>query len=199
MSNAKTTAIAPPLPPADPADATRLLVLRAKDGDDAAVNALLRRHLPPLARWARGRLPAGARGPLDTCDLVQDAAFRALGRLRTFEPRQPGSLQAYLRRAVMNRVRDEVRRARRRPAPVALEDNHASIRTNPLETIIRREAQQRYGNALLRLRPGDRRLIVARAQLGWSFEEMAQRFGLCSAAAARMATTRATRRLQKLM
>jgi RNA polymerase sigma factor (sigma-70 family) len=197
MSDTNTTIREPRSVPVDAGDATSELVMKAKDGDDAAVDALLRRQLPPLTRWARGRLPADARSQFDTCDLIQDAAFRAIGRLGTFEPRHAGSLQAYLRQAVMNRVRDEVRRARRRPPPLQLDENQASIGTSPLETIIQREAQHRYGKALLRLRPGDRRLILARAQLGWSFEDMAQRFGLPSAAAARMATTRATQRLRE--
>jgi RNA polymerase sigma-70 factor, ECF subfamily len=198
MTHTRTTTV--PLPaPQNVAEVTSQLVMKARDGDDAAVNALLRRHLPPLTRWAHGRLPADTRGQFDTCDLIQDVAFRAISRLRTFEPRHPGALQGYLRRAVMNRVRDEVRRVRRRPPALELHENHASTQTSPLDAAIQREAQHRYGEALLRLRANDRRLIVARAQLGWSFEEMAQRLGLRSAGAARMATTRAAGRLRDLM
>ena len=47
------------------------LVIRAQQGDRAAVEALLQRCIPALTRWAQGRLPPAARGSLDTGDLVQ--------------------------------------------------------------------------------------------------------------------------------
>src|SRR5215217_9474451 len=57
------------------------LVVRARGGDRPAMEALLERCLPPLKRWAHGRLPAHARGNLDTGDLVQEAAMHVLARL----------------------------------------------------------------------------------------------------------------------
>src|ERR1041385_6585665 len=96
------------------------LVVKARGGDRQAVEALLQRCLPGLKRWAHGRLPASARGSLDTGDLVQDAALHALGRLHAFEPRHVGAMQAYLRQSVINRIRDEVRRVTRHPAPSEL-------------------------------------------------------------------------------
>jgi hypothetical protein len=42
-------------------DATLELVVRAQMGDYLAVEAILQRCLPPLKRWAHGRLPAAAR------------------------------------------------------------------------------------------------------------------------------------------
>ncbi len=52
---------------------------------------------------------------LDTDDLVQDTVFQTLKRLQSFEVRHEGALQGYLRTAVVNRIRDEVRRATRHP------------------------------------------------------------------------------------
>ena len=76
-----------------------------------ALEALLERCLPPLKRWAHGRLPARARGGLDTGDLVQEAAMHVLARLDKFEPRHVGAMQAYLRMSVINRIRDEIRQS----------------------------------------------------------------------------------------
>src|SRR5215510_10192495 len=90
------------------------LIIRAKGGDHSAVDAILQRCLPPLTRWAHGRLPAAARGALDTGDLVQEAAINAIKRLDSFEPRHVGAMQAYLRQAVINRIRDEMRKLGRR-------------------------------------------------------------------------------------
>ena len=79
-----------------------LLVIKAKAGDAAALEAILQRCLPQLARWAHGRLPPTARGHLDTCDLVQDAAFQVIRRIDFFEPRHVGAMQAFLRRRPAN-------------------------------------------------------------------------------------------------
>ena len=105
------------LPPADPTALTSTIDLleRLRHGDDGAVNQLVERSLPPLKRWARGRLPTWARSLADTQDLVQDAIVRAMPHLNTFEARHPGALQAYLRQAIANRIRDEIRKVQSRP------------------------------------------------------------------------------------
>ena len=171
------------------------LVIKARGGDRAAVEALLQRCLPQLKRWAHGRLPAAARGHLDTGDLVQEAALHVVGRLDVFEPRHVGAMQAYLRQAVINRIRDEVRRISRQPPPVELADEHPSDRTSPLEAAIQAETYQRYRDALTHLTSKDRKMIVARVEVQWSLGEIARRFGLPTVDAARMAVTRALRRL----
>src|SRR5262245_54752392 len=84
------------------------LITRARAGDPTALDELLVRCLPSLQSWAHGRLPVYARGALDTDDLVQQAAYQTLRRLHLFEPRHVHSLQAYLREAVVNRIRDVV-------------------------------------------------------------------------------------------
>lgn len=171
------------------------LVIRARGGDRLAVEALLERCLPRLKRWAHGRLPAAARSHLDTGDLVQEAALHALGRLDVFEPRHVGAMQAYLRQAVINRIRDEVRRVSRRPMVVELPDEQPGDDTSPLEATIKQEAYQRYRDALVELAPLDREMIVARVEAQWSLPEIAQRFGMRTVDAARMAVSRALQRL----
>jgi len=175
------------------------LVIKARGGDRAAVEALLQRCLPPLKRWAHGRLPTAARGHLDTGDLVQDAAMHALKRLEFFEPRHVGAMQAYLRMSVINRIRDEVRRVSRQPTPVELPDDAASDETSPLEATIQAEAYQRYRDAIAQLEPRDREMVVARVEVQWSFKEIADQFGMRTVDAARMAVTRALRRLSSRM
>jgi len=96
------------------AESSLILVRRAHDGDQAAINELFARYLPRLQRWAHGRLPSWARGSLDTHDLVQDTFMQVLKRLDQFEPRHEGAFQGYLRQALFNRVRDEIRRVQRR-------------------------------------------------------------------------------------
>ena len=171
------------------------LVLSARTGNRLALEALLERCLPPLTRWAHGRLPAHARATLDTGDLVQEAAMHVLARLDKFEPRHVGAMQAYLRMSVINRIRDEIRRVGRRPEAVELTMEPPSDETSPLEAVIREETYDRYRAALERLRTRDREMVVARVEVQWSITEIAHRFGMASVDAARVAVSRSLKRL----
>ncbi|HEU4689334.1 MAG TPA: sigma-70 family RNA polymerase sigma factor [Vicinamibacterales bacterium] len=171
------------------------LVVRAREGDRIAVEALLQRSIPGLRRFAHGRLPAAARGSLDTGDLVQETVLHVLRRLDTFEPRHVGAMQAYLRQSVINRIRDEVRRIGRHPAPAELPQDLAADMPSPLEEAVRAEAYERYRSVLVTLSPRDRQMVVARIEAQWSLGEIAQRFNMRTVDGARMAVTRALRRL----
>ncbi len=171
------------------------LIIKARRGESLALEALLQRCLPQLKRWAHGRLPAAARGHIDTGDLVQDAAINAVARLETFEPRHVGAMQAYLRQSVINRIRDEMRRVGRRPTPVGLPEQLPSADASPLELTIRGEAYERYRAALGRLRSKDREIVVARIEAQWTTAEITRHFGFGTADAARMAVNRALQRL----
>jgi RNA polymerase sigma-70 factor (ECF subfamily) len=176
-------------------DDTTELLTRAQHGEDGALDALLGRLSPALERWARGRLPAWARERSETRDLVQDTLIGGLSHLGRFESRRVGALHAYFRQAILNRIRDEVRRARRFPRHQMLDPALAARDASPLEQTIGREALERYEAALSRLRPSDREAIIGRVELGYSFTELALALGKPSAEAARAAVTRAILRL----
>jgi len=173
------------------------LILRARDGDQSALQAILERCLPPLTRWAHGRLPSAARGYLDTGDLVQDAAMNAITRLDSFEPRQVGALQAYLRQSVINRIRDELRRFGRRPVTVEYPEELAAHDTSPEEKAMENETYGAYREALSRLKPRERELVIARIEAQWSAPEIAEHFGFKSVDSARMAVNRSVQRLRE--
>jgi RNA polymerase sigma-70 factor (ECF subfamily) len=175
------------------------LIIRARTGDQSAVEAILQRCLPSLKRWAHGRLPAAARGHLDTGDLVQDAAMNAIARLDTFEPRHVGAMQAYLRQSVMNRIRDEMRRFGRRGATAEIPEDYASEDPSPLEQTLQNETYARYRAAMNELRPKERELVIARVEAQWTAPEIAEHFGFASADGARMAVNRAIQRLGATM
>ena len=174
------------------------LLARARSGDSDALNDLCARYLPRLQKWAHGRLPAWARGALDTHDLVQDALAQVIQRLGTFEPRHDGAFQAFLRTALLNRIRDEIRRAHRRPTDVLASDRPADG-PSPIEEAIGSEALARYEAALQRLRPTDREAIIARIELGLPYTEVAQALGKPSVAAAHVAVSRALLKLAREM
>jgi RNA polymerase sigma-70 factor (ECF subfamily) len=177
------------------ADSTLSLLEKARGGDDDARARLFERCLPALRRWARGRLPPYARDLLDTHDLVQEAAIQTLKNLDGFESQHPGALNAYLREAVANRIKDQIRRVKRRPAPVSLDDAHPDGNRSPLDLAIAGQGIEAYEEALARLKPLDRAAIVSRLELQYSYEEVADALGKPTANAARQAVLRAIERL----
>jgi len=180
-------------------ESTFLLIEQIRAGDKSALDRLLRRFLPLLTRWASGRLPRGARDLSDTEDLVQETIISALRHIDHIEIRGEGALQAYLRRAVLNRIRDELRRHGRRGLAETLDENLRAKEDSPLEIAIGNEALERYEAALSRLSAGDREAVIARIELGQTYAEIASALGKPSTEAARMAVNRALARLARLM
>lgn len=178
---------------------TVLLIERARNGDTSALDELFRRCLPPLRRWATGRLPRALRDGADTEDLLQDTLIRTLARLQSVEWDGQGALQAYLRQAILNRIRDEIRRVRRRPPGERLTDGYETADASPLEEAIGAQALGRYEAALERLDPTEREAIIARVELGYSYQDVAIATGRPSAEAARLAVRRALVRLAEKM
>jgi RNA polymerase sigma-70 factor, ECF subfamily len=180
-------------------ESTFQLIDRARAGDEAALERLFARHLKPLQRWASGRLPRWARDLADTDDLVQETLLQTFKRIEAFEPRHVGGLQAYLRQAVLNRIRDELRRKARRPEQTGVENVELDCAQSPLEEAIGREAVERYELALERLKPEEREAVIARVEVGYTYQELAEVLGKPTADAARKAAQRALVRLAEEM
>lgn len=171
------------------------LILRAREGDEAARNELCARYLPRLRRWAHGRLPPSARDHLDTEDIVQDTLMQSVRRLAEFTPQHEHAFSAYVCQALRNRLRDAVRRAAVRPAGQPLSPDAAATDPTPLERAVGGQALRRYEAALQTLRDSDRELVVARVELGLDYAEIAALTGKASLAATRVAVSRALLRL----
>lgn len=175
------------------------LLTRAREGDRSALDELFARYLSSLRRWARGRLPAWARDLADTQDLVQDTLLEMFRHVDGFEHRGQGALQAYLRQSILNRIRNELKRAGRRPATTELDPELGDSNWSPLEAAIGAQAIERYDAALARLSQDDRELVVARVELDLSYADVAEATGRPTANAARMAVSRALIRLAENM
>jgi RNA polymerase sigma-70 factor (ECF subfamily) len=177
-------------------DSTLHVLERAQGGDTAAARVLMERALPSVRRWARGRLPRYARGDADTEDVVQDAFLGTFKNLKRFQHHTVGALHMYLRRSVINRIRDLIRGSRRRASEVEADADPPDWMPSPLERAILRERVEHFLQALSRLRPADRQVVVWRLELGYSPQEIAARLGKSEAAAA-MTVSRAMARLAK--
>ena len=129
----------------------------------------------------------------------RETVFHTLRRFHAFEPQRDGALLGYLRRSLQNRVHDQFRRASRRPRvdPLVdgLDERIANDDESPLDVVIGHGDRRRYEAALKRLRPIDRRAIIASIELGYTYEQLALVLDKPSAPAARLAVRRALIRL----
>lgn len=178
---------------------TRELLIGAKEGDRDALNALIARYRPRLERWAAGRLPMSARSLLDTSDLVQETLLRAVGNLGSIEARGPGGFEAYVRHAVLNRIRDQIRWARRRAGSEEASESLVDPTPSPLEEAIGADVVQQFETGMAQLTEEEQQLLHLRIELDMSYEEIATLMGRPSPDAARMAIQRSLHRLAYAM
>ncbi len=188
-------------PPAgsEPLDSTATLLTLARGGDGDARERLFERFLPVLRRWAHRRLPPRARGLADTDDLVQVTLTRALARLPDLEPRQEGSFLAYLRRILLNAVREEIRRSARRGEHGELGEELADPRASVVDEVLGREKMRRYEAALARLGDEQQQAVILRLEFGYAHAQIAEALGKRSADAARMTVVRALMQMARAM
>jgi RNA polymerase sigma factor (sigma-70 family) len=146
-------------------------------------------------------LPVWARTGTDTRDIVQDALLQTFRRFDGFQDRGRGALQAYLRRAVDNRIQDELRKVRRRPTPTddGVLEGQPSIAPSPFEQALDQEQQALFMNAVARLTADEQRLVVGRLTLGYNYEQLAALTNRTTAESARQAVRRAVIKLAKAM
>lgn len=175
----------------DSQSSTRALIQRGRAGDRSAWDRVFGRVMKRLRVWAHGRVPASSRGEAETHDVVQDAALGMWHRLDQLDFRKPGDLEAYARQAVINRLRDQARRGLARPLIMPIDPGVIDDVPSALDRVLDAEAMARYQTAFSALDVKDREALIARAEMGYSFEQIAQLVGKPSANAARMAVTRA--------
>jgi RNA polymerase sigma-70 factor (ECF subfamily) len=171
------------------------LLDRYRAGDASARDQLIARYLPILRGWAHGRLPRTARDIQDTDDLVQNTMMSVMRQLARFEPEHEGAFIAYLRRALMNRVRDEIRRARRSPGVQEITERILDDTRSPLERAVGAELLERYEKALEQLPAATQEAIVMRVEMGYSYREVAAAVGSPSENAVRMTIVRGLARI----
>lgn len=176
-------------------EASLELLRRAQAGDGRALEVLLTRYRPRLHRWAHRRLPNWARGLADTDDLIQDTLVKAIRNLHDFVAIGESGFQNYLRSAVANAIRDEIRKARNRPSFDALDPSIPTDAPSPLERAVGRLRLERYEIALLRLSPEERDAVVARLEFGFTHVELAAALGKRTPDAARKLCQKAVARL----
>lgn len=181
-------------------ESTSTLLLKVKNGDAKAQDRLCAIYIPILTKWAHGRLPSYARELSDTDDLVQNTLISALKRIDSFESVREGAFLNYLRKAMLNNIRMEIRSSHS-----AIKDNldkaNNSIDPNAslLEHAIGLETLENYEAALMKLDEIEREAVILRVEFGYEYLQIATAIEANSANAACMKVTRALAKLAKSM
>lgn len=153
-----------------------LLVQRARSGDRAAYDELVRRHRPAAYRAA-----LSITGDADEAeDATQDACIKAYLALAAFKP--GSAFRPWLLQIAVNEARNRRRSGWRRAKAVerAALNNTSSgrIDAEPELATLESERREALRSALSALRPTDRALVGARYFFSLSEAEMAGRLGL---------------------
>ncbi len=181
------------------------LLQRWHAGDEAALEALLREHIPWVTRRVQARLGARLRTKVQSQDLVQEVLIEFMRYGPRFLVPNQGQLRALLARIVENVIRGQhdwfaaQRRSiqRERPLPqdsVLVLDPAREQVTRPSEQVGRDESRACVRLALELVEPGEREIILARHWERASFREIGAGLGI-SEDAARMRFHRALLRL----
>ncbi len=155
------------------------LVERAREGDRAAFDELVRRHIASVYRMLH-RLVGNHE---DAEDLAQECFVRAWSALDLYRSEAP--FEAWLRRVALHLARDHFRRSARRPArpasgPEALTE---AAHREPGAELSRHELAARLAAAIGRLPERLRVALVLRAFEGLDYPDVARVTGVTPATA----------------
>jgi RNA polymerase sigma-70 factor (ECF subfamily) len=150
---------------------TQFLLGAVRAGDAKARDRLIARMEPLLMRFARGRVPQFLRHEQDTSDLVQSTWLRVLDKLDHIALQRPGDFFAYVRATLINALREALRKHGR--TPVARDGlEHAVIEESLPAEGVELDDWLSYEQALAKLSPETRSLVLMRFEFGMSFSEI---------------------------
>lgn len=175
------------------ADSSLMLLRQARLGDWSALEVLRDLYLPALRRWAGDRVAPS--NPLfsQTDDVFWEAVVQTFERFESLEPRREGTFHAHLRQATLQWIHDQFSDAGDTTLGPTGETGVAG--TSRLEAAIGVEALRRYELALQTLDDVDREGVIARIELGLSYEAVAEALGKPSVDITRLAVKQALVRL----
>jgi len=172
---------------------TQELVTLAKGGDEPALGRLCSVYGERIRRIIRLRMGAEIRPRLDSMDLVQDALISALGGLKDFTYKNEGDFLRWLVRITQNQLRDNLDKIytdkRDIRKEVRLENygpttdggfigNPAPIQvTTPSVIMSKKEDLDKLEQAIDKLKPDYKEVIVLAKIDGLSYKEIADKLG----------------------
>jgi RNA polymerase sigma-70 factor (ECF subfamily) len=147
-----------------------VLVARARDADERALEVLLARHQEKVERLTRRML----RDPEDARDASQEALAKVCVRLAQF--RGGAQFSTWLHRLVVNTCLDAVERRKARthePLGDELESD-----ADPSRDVRIAELRRELCDALAEVSPQQAQVVLLKDALGYSFEEIAEAAGM---------------------
>ena len=188
-------------------DAVIQLICRARDGSQEAMAELIEACRTYLLLVANRELPDGVRGKVAPSDLVQETFIEACRGFSQFGGHSRQELLGWLRRILLNNVRDAFRHyertgKRQLSREVSLNaDSRLAIdvaieQTSPSQAAMAEEEREALERAMKSLSERQREVIMLHHREGLPFLEISRRLG-CSAEAVRKLWSRAVRKLQR--
>ena len=191
------------------------LLRAAEHGDDSARPRLLARHRSRLRQMVAVHLDRRLAARIDPSDVVQETLMDAAVNLPDYLRQRPLPFYPWLRQLARQRLdrlhRDHIRRHRRSvlreegPGPLSLDPSADALAnllkasgTSPSRQLIRDEMIRRIQDAMNRLSPNDRELLVMRHLEAMSAAEIGAVLGI-GAGAVRTRHVRALARLRSLL
>lgn len=149
-------------------------VAQARRGDASAFEELVRAYEAPVYRLALRMCGGRAEDAQEVAQEAFLAAWRGLPRFRG-----QCRFSSWLYKLTANAAVDRLRREKRRPAAVPLEDaGEPADPHTPQEELERRELQRAVQQALDRLTPEHREVLLLRQMQGLSYQEIGAALGL---------------------
>jgi RNA polymerase sigma-70 factor (ECF subfamily) len=192
------------------------LVARAAEGDKEAVAELLERYRPRLRRMVALRMDARLQGRVGASDVIQEGFLEALRRLDEYAADPSVPFYIWLRFLVGQNVQEQHRRhlgtagrdvgrevsiyrgAMPGASTGALAARLLGNLTSPSQAAIRAERKLRLQEALNRIDPLDREILVLRHYEQMTNGDAAAALGLDKSAASKR-YTRALERLKEIL
>ncbi len=150
------------------------LVERAGQGNREAFDTLVARSRKELESHVASRLGGRLRGKLERDDLMQETVARALESIGRFEWQGEGSFRRWLFGIAENVTREAARKLRRGPDLEAFPDLPGTD-SSPSKHVRRSERFERLQEAIRRLSPDHRRVILLVRIEGLTIREVAER------------------------
>lgn len=149
-------------------DLDRALILRFLDGELAAGDELVNRHLRRMFNVALRMLG----NVQDAEDVTQTAFGNAFAALGTYDPNH--RFFSWIYRMTVNASLNALKRRR----DVVSLDGRIDVPAADAKTESAAEAEDRVGRALLQLKPDDRAVVVLRHLEALSYEEISDALGV---------------------
>lgn len=154
------------------------IIERCKKGDREAFALIVKQYMRPAYYVALGYVGR----PDDALDLSQDAFVNAFRHIKRFDSSKRFFPWFYsiLKNLCMNHL-NRVRRRKEQSIDEMEEEGQPAIpieAVSPEESAVRKDLEERIGQALLRLRPKEREIIILQHFQDYSYQEIADLLGI---------------------